>query len=118
MKQQLEQLKENSKSFNLKIEKLDNTNDTGFKTLTALIKDYNLENEFTAIALNNLLVEIGLAKKIQITTYYIKFKNTSVTTYTNSNKNKGKVNLIDKHYFINSLVPLARQKGIKRKTKL
>ena len=74
MRQQLEQLKENNKSTNLKIKKLDSTNDIVFKTLTVLIKDYNLENEFTAIALNNLLVKIGLAEKIQITTYYIKFK--------------------------------------------
>jgi hypothetical protein len=95
-----------------------NDYDDNFKTISRLIKENNLEKEFTPKVLNDLLVNENLAEKKKISVSITKFKHTKYTRHAPPNKNTKKAsNLIHKDYFLNVLIPLAREKGIKRTTK-
>ena len=95
-----------------------NDYDDNFKTISRLIKEYKLEKEFTPKVLNDLLVKENLAEKKKINVSMTIFKHTDYTRYTPPNENTKKAsNLIHKDYFLNVIVSLAREKGIRRTTK-
>ena len=92
-----------------------NDYDDNFKTLSRLIKENNLEKEFTPHVLNKLLVEQGLAEAIERKTDVTVFKFTEHTRHAPPNRETKKAsNLVHKDYFIDTLIPLAREKGIRR----
>ena len=92
-----------------------NDYDDNFKTLSRLIKENNLEKEFTPHVLNKLLVEQELAEAIERKTDVTVFKFTEYTRHAPPNRETKKAsNLVHKDYFIDTLIPLAREKGIRR----